>query len=327
MSSSILIPVALLEAASRTAFKVDEDLEGSVNDIFQFGKVIIENGHIVSTNRHMLFCSKLENVPSDFYMSIPLANVESFLTKVRNYDTYYFEISVNADTSIAVMEMKYHVGAYEAFKYEKDEEKLAWKNVLIKKPTKEIKGYPIFQTKYLQILDEIAMDLGGVIGKKELYPIGLDKAAYVEFSYSEYPDAFAVIMPLKMDDSKTKYAVCIEDITGEEPEEIFPAESGEIAFKAVQRLKKDMAGKGNFRSRVTSIRAVAWNGTEQEHKEKMFYTKDWLNQPLRRYDDPQKAIEYMTDYDEIVECYDSKSSITTRSVDEVNKFFGIEVSN
>lgn len=324
------IPVALLQAASLVMYQPNENDDLSFSKEAEYSRVVIEKSHIVASNGHMLFCAKLENVPEDFSLSIHFKNVESFLKKISNFDTYYFQLSVDPERSSAVMEMSHHYGAYEVFKYGLDDKIFNWQKILIEKPTKDIKGYPEFQTKSLQILDDIAKELGCEIGFKKIHPTGRTKVAYVEFMYSEYPESFALIMPLVRElAEEVKYAVYIEDVTGEnEGDELFPAESKDIAFEAVKRMKKDLMSLEKdphpmAQSKNNFFKVAVWDGSDEEHQEKMFYTKDWLSQPMRRYNDPQKAIHYMTAYNEVVECYDDKSSIKTRSVDEVKKFFKV----
>lgn len=89
-SMPISIPVALLYAASRVVILSDDCEIITLFRNSRYNKVVIEKGHIVATNGHVLFCAKLENVPEDFQIQIPMKNVESFLKKIENFDACNF---------------------------------------------------------------------------------------------------------------------------------------------------------------------------------------------------------------------------------------------
>ncbi len=64
-----------------------------------------------------------------------------------------------------------------------------------------------------------------------------------------------------------------------------------------------------------------WNGSKEDHAERMFYTEEWFSKPLSRYDNPELAIAYIDAVNDCVECYIGEKSITANTPEEVTKFF------
>ncbi|WP_111857805.1 hypothetical protein [Acinetobacter sp. CFCC 10889] len=224
-----------------------------------------------------------------------------------------------------LLEIKNHYGAYEAF-IQNWNNFTDWQKVVVSKPEKiELSAYPYFDTKYLNMVNEMAKILG--VSRGSIYPTGTETAAFIDFKYSEYSDAFVLLMPL-LDQPEKKWAVqCGHD--DEDEIVLLPAESEEIAYKAVRRIKNDLnfssygPNEPRFKSRHDNVFVVCWNGSTEEHKKEMFYNQAWFDQPLLQFDDCAKAIRYITELDEVVRCYIPKTEfeIVTRSVDEVKAFF------
>lgn len=311
-----LIPIALLKAAS-LAISRDDFLRPNLEVL------AIEKGHIIATNSHVLFCSKLDIDP-EFKVHIPLPHVESFLKKVENFDSYYCELSFDANEKKGLLEIKHCYGAYEAFIQHWDSF-IDWQKVIIAKPEKvELSSYPYFDTKYLNTVNEMAQILGVLRGS--IYPTGTETVAFVDFKYSEYSDAFVLLMPLCNQPEKIKWAVqCSYD----DEIDLRPAESEEIAYKAVRRMKNDLnfsfyrPSEPRCKSRHDNIVVVSWAGSDEEHKKEMFYNQAWFDQPLCQFNNCAQAIRYITELDEVVHCYipNTDREVITRSVDEVKAFF------
>lgn len=312
----VLIPIALLKAASLAIAK-DDFLRPNIEVL------AIEKGHIVATNGHLLFCSKLDIDP-EFKAYIPLPHVESFLKKVEKFNSYYCDLSFDSTEQKGLLEIKNHYGAYEAFLQHWDSF-IDWQKVLVAKPEKiKLSGYPYFDTQYLDMVNEMAQILG--VNKAGIYPTGINTAAFVDFKYSEYEDAFVVLMPLVHESKKQKWAVSFTNDDGEC--EVDPAESEEMAFKAVRRIKRDLNfsihdRKFLYQSRHDDIKVVVWSGSNKDHAEKMFYNQAWFDQPLCQFQNCDQAIKYITEMDDVVRCYIPKTEfeVVTRSVGEVKAFF------
>lgn len=311
----VLIPIALLRAASFAIAK-DDFLRPNIEVL------AIEKGHIVATNGHILFCSKLDIDP-EFKAYIPLPHVESFLKKVEQFNAYYCDLSFDSTEQKGLLEIKHHYGAYEAF-IQYWNSFVDWQKILVAKPEKiKLSGYPYFDTKYLNMVNEMAQILG--VNKASIHPTGIVTPAFVDFKYSEYGDAFVLLMPLSDQPEKQKWAVSFANDDGECE---FPAESEEIAYKAVRRIKRDLNfsiydHKFSYGSRHDEIKVVVWSGSNEDHAEKMLYNQAWFDQPLCQFENCAQAIKYITEMDEVVRCYIPKTEfeVVTRSVDEVKAFF------
>lgn len=311
MEQKIKLPLALLRAACIAASE-DDFLRPNIES------VVIDQGHIVATDGCLMFWAKLDQVSANLRIVIPRIHVECFIKKTVNFNDFICDLVYDPESKHGYFEIPYCVGCYEAFK-PIFTDYVNWQMVLAANTLVESNDYPQFQTAYHARLDDIALELGNICRPK-IIPNGLQKAATIEFLHSEFDNVHACLMPLDLTFSKAKY--CVEILNESDDAEYvqLPAASAAIALRAVQRLRKDISEGFNIRH-SNYIRPALWQGSPQEHQEKMFYTEDWFNQPLRKYNTTEKAIEYMAKMDEVVQCYVGDFSITARTVDDVKSFF------
>lgn len=316
MEQKISLPLALLRAACIAA--ADDDLARS-----QIQSVAIDNGHIVATNGHLMFWAKLDDVSADIKIYIPRIHVECFIKKTKHFSGFICDLVYNPDTKQGYLEIPFCLNCYEGFKVF-DNQYVNWQKVIPQDTSESSDGHPQFQAKYHVKLEEIATELGAICDPK-IIPHGLHKAASVQFLLSEFDNVHACLMPLDLTYSNVKYCVEIfEEPDNAEPEQL-PAASAEIALRAAKRLRTDIQDSFSI-SNARWIRPALWIGTDQDHRDKMFYTEEWFNQPLRQYDNPEKAIEYLTALPgEVVRCYVGDvltgPEIHARTVEEVKEFF------
>lgn len=316
MKHKIKLPLPLLRAALIAA--ADDDYYRP-----QIESVVIDKGHIVATDGAVMFWAKLDDVNPDLHIVIPRINVECFIKKTEGFKNFICDLVYDSDTSHGYFEIPNCFGCHEAFKEFFRQGYPIWQRVI---PTiaEDAVGFPHFQVKYHQALKDIAGELGNICTPK-ITPNGERGAAPVEFLFSEFDNVHACLMPLDLASSKTKYCVeIVNEPDDAEPEQL-PAASAEIALRAAKRLRTDIQDSFSI-SNARWIRPALWIGTDQDHRDKMFYTEEWFNQPLRQYDNPEKAIEYLTALPgEVVRCYVGDvltgPEIHARTVEEVKEFF------
>ena len=134
--------------------------------------------------------------------------------------------------------------------------------------------------------------------------------------------------------SQLKWVVAIP----EEPDSIpeyFPAESKEIAQRAVRRYKNMMTNRFEKDPDLaetinSSIHCCLWLGTDEEFEalslkaimEGTFYDEEWFKKPMyncRSIEDIQEAFR---DKD-IVHCFNGDKELITDSIEEAKRFYGV----
>lgn len=308
----ITLPIALLQAACIAA--ADDDMWRP-----QLENVVIDNGHIVATNSHIMFWAKLDNVSADIKIYIPRIHVECFIKKTEKFKGFTCDIVYNTDAKQGYLEIPNCLNCYEGFKVFFDSY-INWQKVIPQNAAESHDGYPQFQTKYHAALDDIANTLGSICSPK-IIPHGSRSPATIDFLYSEFDNVHACLMPLDLTYSTVKYCVeILHEPDNAEPEQLAAA-SAEIALRAVKRLRKNQCNLFGV-SRAEWIRPALWQGTDEDHQNKMFYTEDWFNQPVRQYDNAEKAIEYLNSMPgEVVRCFVGNVEIHARTTVEIEKFF------
>lgn len=315
----VKLPIQLLNAAYIASSKTDW-FRGT-------DSVLIDQGHIVGTDGAVMFYAKVD-VPEDFKINIPRVHVQSFLKKVKNFTSMHsFLLQCDDDDYIKMIIPNCH-GCIEVFQRPIVQKYPNWHGVV--QTVKDAKHtdysiHPNFASKKIKKLEKIANGLGGICQPIIQSNSDGKSAAKVSFKFSEYENVSALIMPLDITFSKGKY--CVEMICepDSEPHQI-PAASAEIAFRAVQRTRKEFDfGLGSpsdgLGSYALFIKAAPWLGSDAEHAEKMHYTEDWFNQPLRKFDSIAKATQYINELDDVVEFYVGDKSITTKDLEEIQRFY------
>ena len=317
MKHTILVPLALLRAACLVA--KDEELL----NIRNFDAVAINRGHIVATDGRLMFYSKLENVSDDISFIIPKTYAASFIKKTELSSALkHCQISYDTELQTGLIEIPNHYNAYEGFKVFFNNY-IEWEEVL-PIPSVEYKGFVHFGSEYISKLEEIGGMLGTICAPK-ITPTGVDKPATIEFLFSDFEHAKAVLSPRTL---KYDQLYCVELGPCDEDAEQIPAASADIAFRAAQRLRKNFIYNPRFKSDLNPFYDGAnwmcpaiWNGSKEDHAERMFYTEEWFSKPLSRYDNPELAIAYIDAVNDCVECFIGDKSITATTPDEVTKFF------
>lgn len=315
MEHKIKLPLPLLRAACLAAAD-DNFLQPQIES------VVIDKGYMVAIDGAIMFWAKLDNVNPDLHIVIPRINVECFIKKTEGFKNFICDLIYNPETSQGYFEIPHCVACHESFKTFFDKGYTNWQKI-IPVIAKDVVGFPHFQTKYHAMLSDIAIELGSICRPK-ITPNGERGIASIEFLLSEFDDVHACIAPLDMSFSQAKYCVEINDEPDTEPEQM-PAASAEIALRAAQRLRKDYQD-GLGISVAKYIQPAVWQGSNEDHQEKMLYTEDWFNQPLRQYNNAAKAINYLNKRPgEVVRCFVGdilgNTEIHARTTQEVEKFF------
>lgn len=327
MKQSIQLPVALLKAASLIVDQSENEF------MHPFNFIHIQDSHIIGTNGHLMVYAPLQGIYDDFNLHIPKESVKHFINKLeancpqlKEYPHVNLRCTVeyDVDTKVGLIHIPDYYGVYEAFKIDLQQPMRNWQGAI---PTvqEEYKGnYVPFKGKYITCLEEIASLFGGTC-KPILKLTGEKTAAIVELIHSEVNfDVNLLAMPWSKDVSAVKFCIGImDDVDDAEFSHVHPAESVEIAVRAVKRLRAEMTHgfHDSNHSPEYCVQILAWQGTDQEYKDNMLYTEEWFNKPLRRYDNAEKAKEFMTALNEPVECYVGEIKIDARTPEEVDAFF------
>ncbi|MDH0032523.1 MULTISPECIES: hypothetical protein [unclassified Acinetobacter] len=322
MNHTILVPLGLFRAACIAA----KD-DGDWNDTRNIDAVAIVRSHILGTDGRILFYSKLKNVADDVFFIIPKAYAESFIKKTEcNSGLKHCQITYDTESQTGLIEIPHHHNAYEAFKVFLKVSYPDWEKVIPKQT--DFAGFVRFGAEYLAKVEDICSKLG-TICSPVIKPTGIDKAASIEFLYSDFEHAKAVLMPRSTDPDSLLFCVVVGDgDPDDEDAEQIPAASAELAFRASQRLRKDFIFNPRFKNDhdefndgANWIYPTVWNGSKRDHADQMEITEEWFSKPLKRYDNPELAIEYINAVNDCVECYNGDTSITANTPDEVTKFF------
>ena len=314
MEIKITLPIALLKAACLVA----------PNDSLNYESVAIDKGYLVATDRVLLFWAPLENIDPEIRIVIPRIHVECFIKKAERFSGEICDFIFNTKTQLGTLIIPKCVGCFENFEQVFNVYP-DWQKAIPDLSKQDLTGIPYFDPNYLTKLESIAQILGTICSPK-ITPTGIDKGALIDFIFSEFDNVQACLMPKDKTYTKTKFCVEFNE-EGDSPEwEQVPAESAEIALRAVLRMRKDLTnGQKSYFSLGRWFRPAFWQGSDEEHTAKMFYTEEWFKKPMKRFNNPQKAIEYIQLMNECVECFSGDSSITAYTIEEVNNFFAQNV--
>lgn len=324
MEIKISLPIVLLKAAYLATTKMDN----YPYPTFGTDYVSICDGHIFGTNRACMFYAEVPQIDKDIKINIPRKHVKYFLKKIKNFNlnvTSVCELKYNIETNEGLIHIPYYDCAYEGF-LTFITKPINWKKAIPKNGiSPEFNGnYPQFQGKYILLLEDIAKELGSIC-RPIIKPTSEHDVAIVDFKHSEIDfSVHALLMPFNTSTPKTKYCIVIYDEPDDaEPSHVGPAESAHIAIRAVKRLRANTAygfQDPNFAG-LERIVIRIWTGSEEEHLETMVYDEEWLKKPLCRFNTPEKAISYIETLGDCVECYKGDSSITAKTISDVNNFF------
>jgi len=320
MENKILVPLALFRAALITSKDEDEW------DFRNLDAIAINNGYIVATDGSILFYAKLENVENDISFIIPKAYAQSFVSKtVHCSGLINCQISYDKDKQTGLIEIPNYHNAYEGFKVFLSDSFIDWQKVLPEADT-EYQGFVRFGGDYIKKLEEISGILGSIC-RHNLKPTGIDKAAIINFSFSDFENVNAVLMPRCNNPDSELFCVAISD-SHEDEVSLLPAATADLAFKAAQRLRKDFIFNPRFSDDYSPfsdgaswIYPTVWNSSKDAHADQLEITEEWFSKPLKRYDDAELAIKYIQAVNDCVECYLGDKSIIATTVEQVTKFF------
>lgn len=319
MKHEIILPIALLKAASLCA--AEEDF---IRPMLE--NVAINDGHIVATNGHIMFYSPLDGIEPNLKIQIPNIHVKSFLEKIENFSSYInCKLVFDTELNEGFLELPNGYCAYEGFRNILKIPYINWKSVIpeFKETTISNLAMPVFNPQYIQKMIDIAQILGNIAYHK-LTPLGEKSSATVSFYRTDYDQAKALIMPMLTNSDQILYCVEI-GYEGDSELKQYPAESADIALEAVKRMRKElnfsMKSNDPFYQNGSWIRPAVWTGSPHEHSEKMFYTKEWFKKPLKKFDNLDDAKAYMIATADCVECYNSNGSLYAHTLDEVDAFF------
>lgn len=320
MDIKILVPLALLRAALIASKDEDEW------DFRNLDAIAINKGHIVATDGCFLFYAKLGNVEIETSFIIPKAYAQSFVSKTEHCSGLInCQISYDKHKQTGLIEIPNHHNAYEGFKVFLSDSFIDWQKVLPEADS-EYQGFVCFGGDYIKKLEEISGILGSIC-RHNLKPTGIDKAAIINFTFSDFENVNAVLMPRSNNIDAELFCVAISD-SHEDEVTLLAAASAEFAFKAAQRLRKDFIfnprftkDHSPFNDGASWIYPAVWNSSKQAHTDQLEITEEWFTKPLKRYDDPKLAIKYIQATNDCVECYIGDKSIVASTVVQVTKFF------
>lgn len=112
---------------------------------------------------------------------------------------------------------------------------------------------------------------------------------------------------------------------GDSPHEQQPAQSKEIAERALTRYRAMTKAEGNrfmIESFDDFIQVQQWHGTRKKHENKMFYTEGWFKEPMYQCKNMQQA-EQVFKYGEIVHCYKDSAELITSDFEEAKRFYEV----
>lgn len=331
MKYQLALPIAILKAAYLATI-LDKKYQKDYPQP-SFEHVFIKDGYIIGTNGHMMFYAKLENVPEDARINIPVKSVKYFLKKIKKFNLHMNSLCIleyDSERATGVLEIPNYSGAYECFKVFLNKYNFNWKKPIPENKSYQITDLPQFQGAYIKRAEKIASIFGSIC-TPSIKPTGEKAPAIIEFLHQESDfDINLILMPCGVETNNDKYCVVIYDEPHDaEPTHIHPAESAEIAVRAVKRLRADMSSMFddiNF-SPENCIEVRRWVGPIEEHEKEMFYTEEWFKKPLKRYDDKEKALAYMAALNDCVQCYVGELSITAYTPEEVIIFFDTNTEN
>lgn len=341
MKHSIQLPIAVLNAAILATKNSNTDCIEPVSET-----ITITDSRIFGTNKHLIFYAKLDNVTEDITIVLPCNSVKAFLKKIKKFNLHLnavCQLEYDTELKVGTLEVPNHMGAYEGFKIFHERNLLKnWRKLLpnVEKKAKvtDFSQYPQFQGQYIRLLEKIALLFGSVC-LPVIHPTGEKTVAVIELKNSEVDyDLNVLLMPLDKYGETAKYAVAIYDEADDaEPSNVLRAETLDIAVRVVKRLRKEMSfGFKNINFAPQNlISIVEWKGlsdfqkaqmypetAEEDHQDdKIFYTEDWFKLPLRRYDDADKAKEFMQALNEPVGCYVGDISTTADTIEDIAAFF------
>jgi len=129
--------------------------------------------------------------------------------------------------------------------------------------------------------------------------------------------------------SNLKWVVGIPDEPDSAPN-YYPAESKEIAQRAVRRYKNMMSNRffknPDLAEEINgSIHISLWHGTDEEFealKAEVFHNEDWFKQPMCNCRSAEEIQEAFRDKD-IVHCFNGEKELITDSIDEAKRFYEV----
>ena len=130
-------------------------------------------------------------------------------------------------------------------------------------------------------------------------------------------------------ESQLKWVVAIPEETDSTPD-YFPAESKEIAQRAVHRYQNMMTNRfidhpDLAESINNSIHFCIWHGTDDEFealKSETFYNEEWFKQPMYNCRSIEEIQEAFRDKD-IVHCFKGDEELITDSIEEAKRFYEV----
>ncbi|KYQ82499.1 hypothetical protein AWW72_18000 [Acinetobacter sp. NRRL B-65365] len=321
MKYQILVPIALLRAACIASKDEDEW------DTRNLDSVAIVKQHIVGTDGRILFYAKLENVPDNVLFIIPKAYAESFVKKTAfSSGLKHCQITYDTESQTGLIEIPHHHNAYEAFKVFLKVTYPDWEKVI--PANTGYQGFVRFDSEYLSKVEDICAELGSICNPV-ISPTGVNKGANIDFLFSDFRHAKAVLMPRSNDPDSELYCVVVGPHPEDDEDTVqMAAASAELAFKAAHRLRNSFIfnprfenDHSEFNDGANWIYPTVWNGTKKAHAEELKITEEWFSKPLKRYDNAEMAIKYIKALNDCVECYVDDKSVIAQTEEDVLKFF------
>ena len=323
----IFVPLAFLKSAVMCAGDCDWENIPRYRD----EHVHFRDGHIIATNDHVMFYAPIEGLAADVKFSIPKIDVKQFIERAERQDlSAHKMISIHYNDAVknGFLEVKKYLHCEVHFHDHLQLDKFNWQKPVEQSNDGVWFGYPHFQAKYIQLVEDIAK-LFGKFCTPNITPTGHRSAAKVDFLYSEMEfQAHVLLMPRLHVADDAKYCVEVyENPDDTEPTECYPAESIHHAINAVMRMRK--ANKATLDMSAdhvnTCIQVARWTDDAESHHQEMFYNDAWFAEPLREYREPVGAREFIEKTGDIVGCIgaDGETKITARTVEEVEAFFAV----
>lgn len=163
MKYQLALPIAILKAAYLATVLDKKNKSDFPQPTVEH--VFIDESHIIGTNAHMMFYAKLENVPEDVRINIPVKHIKHFLKKIEKFNLHIHStctLEYDKEQATGVLEIPHHENAYEGFRVFFNKYSFDWKKPIPENKDYQIEELPQFQGVYIRRAEKIASLFGSI---------------------------------------------------------------------------------------------------------------------------------------------------------------------